>query len=514
MRIIISFFIFALSLNLWAKPIQIIHTNDLHSYFIGSTPDFGGYYRVKTLIDQLKASALEQGIESIVLDAGDFGEGSHYFLTDEGHHSFKMLELLGVEAAVIGNHDYMFGGQHLADQIRKANSFTQFLGANIVHTPEMRLNGLLKPSAQFTVGGKKIEVIGLTTNQLHFMYAIRPGVILPVEAVSRGTSTEALKNGAHAIIALTHIGTNLDKKLVEADSNIDVVIGGHSHTRIEKAIMWKNKNGKEVPIVQTGAHAMAVGSLIIDIEDVSQVKVLSYKLYDADSSVAIDQEIYDYTQRIDEKTKNDLGQGRWDEVIGFSDFDLTGYNIYGRQDHKTTCWLRHLPNILKEETDSDVGFYMAAFTGKYIEKGPITYGDIIENFPHVNEFGRPGWEVMTFELLGWQLRALLTAMINLNISDNYFLMGGVVYNYYQFPAKIPYVGGRKFFTKLRVNGKKVYKKTKYKVALPYELSRMLDGMLPAAVRKYIPIDFKRGEYFLWPMTENYIKKRQRLSCQL
>ena len=54
---------------------------------------------------------------------------------------------------------------------------------------------------------------------------------------------------------------------------------------------------------------------------------------------------------------------------------------------------------------------------------------------------------------------------------------------------------------------------KYKIALPYELSKMLDGLLPPRVRKYIPIDFKRGEYFLWPMAENYIKKRQVLRCR-
>ena len=158
----------------FAAKIQIIHTNDLHSYLHGFSPEIGGYYRVKTLIDKLKADALKKGIKSLVLDGGDFGEGSHYFLTDNGMPSFRALGMLGIDATVIGNHDYMFGGKQLGNQIREVNSTTQFLGANMAQTSSMNLKGLLKATAKFNIDGVNIEVIGLTTSSLHFIYAFTP----------------------------------------------------------------------------------------------------------------------------------------------------------------------------------------------------------------------------------------------------------------------------------------------------------------------------------------------------
>ena len=497
--------------NVYAKKIQIIHTNDLHSYYMGHSPLEGGYYRVKTLIDKLKDEALSSGIESIVLDAGDFGEGSHYFLFNDGIHSFEALGMLGVDAAVIGNHDYMFGGKFLGEQIRAANISTKILGANISHTAEMRLGDVLQPTAKFNVGGVNVEVIGLTTNSLHFMYALRPGLIFPPGPVSRAYSSKAKEDGADLVVALTHLGVLKDQSLVEQDRNIDVVIGGHSHTRLDEPIMWENENKKSVPILQTGAHGMAVGSLILDVED-GKAKVISYQLHDADYTVEPDREVLDYMLDVDRDAKEALGEGRWNEVIGYSEFDLTGYTTSGHHDHQEGCWTRHLPRILKEETDSDLGLYLGIFAGKNIPKGDITYGDIIENFPHTNEYGQPGWEVMTFELKGWKLYSLLTAMINIPLADS-VLIGGIDYRTYTFPLSLPYVGGRKFFTRLRLNGRRIRMRRKYKIALPYELSKMLDGLLPPRVRKYIPIDFKRGEYFLWPMAENYIKKRQVLRCR-
>lgn len=509
MKFSLFIIILLMSSSAFSKKIQIIHTNDLHSYLLGHTPYKGGYYRVKTLIDQLKQDALDKGIESIVLDAGDFGEGSHYFLLDDGMHSFKALSMLGVDAAVIGNHDYMFGGHFLGAQIRTVNSNTKFLGANIAHTADMRLGDVLHPSASFDVGGVKVDVVGLTTNSLHFMYAIRPGLILPADGVSRAYTKMARDNGADLVVALTHIGVSKDKALVKKDPNIDVVIGGHSHTRLEKSVVVNNSEGRDIPIVQTGAHGMAVGSLILDVKGPKDIEVISYKLHDADESVELDQDVLDYVLEVDERTKEVLGEGRWNEVLGTSQFDLTGYEENGHHDHQNGCWTKHLPRILQEETDADIGVYLGNFTGKKIPAGDITYGDIIENFPHVTEYGQKGWEVMTFKVKGWQLYSFLTALVNTSFS-NTVLMGGVDYRTYQFPSKIPYFGGRKFFTRLRVNGRRIRFRNSYKVALPYELSRMLEGLLSKRVRKYIK--FERNNHFLWPMAENYIKKRQVLRC--
>ena len=110
-----------------AKKFMIIHTNDLHSYFDGLSEQIGSYARVKTIIDQLKAEANDKNLKYLVMDGGDFGEGNSFFLSNDGVDSLKLLEMIGVEYAVIGNHDHMQGGKMLSTQITKANSKIKFL---------------------------------------------------------------------------------------------------------------------------------------------------------------------------------------------------------------------------------------------------------------------------------------------------------------------------------------------------------------------------------------------------
>jgi len=495
-----------------AKKVQIIHTNDLHSFYFGpSRSGDGGYARVKTLIDKLKADAEKDGIPSLVLDAGDFGEGSYQFLFDNGIGSFKALDMLGVDAAVVGNHDHMFGGKMLSDQIKESGVQTQILGANIATTADMKLKGLLKPSAVFDLDGIRVDVIGLTTDSLHFMHQIRPGFIFPAAPVSRAYSKVAREDGSDLVIALTHLGLDKDKRLAKDDPELDVIIGGHSHTRLDEVFKQINQEERSIPIVQTGAHAMAVGSLILDVKGPKDVEVVSYKLHDAFTSVHEDQEVKSFVEDVDYRARRALAGNKWDSVIGTSEIDLAGY-VDGNQQKFDGCWLKHLPKIIHEESGSNVGLYLSAFTGKAVPKGDITYGNIIENFPHVNEYGRPGWEIMKFKINGWKLYTLLLALVSADLDDSAPLIGGVKYSLFTFPDSIPWIGGVSFFTTLKINGKTVDFSKKYEVALPFEFSRMLEGLLPKKFSSLFTKDFVRGDWYLWNMAENYIKRKKVITC--
>jgi 2',3'-cyclic-nucleotide 2'-phosphodiesterase (5'-nucleotidase family) len=502
----------AISSVSFAKRVQIIHTNDVHSYFLGYGPEKGGYYRVKTLIDQLKKNAADQGISSIVLDAGDFGEGSFHFLHDNGLPSFKALDMLGVDAAVIGNHDYMFGGKKLSDQITKAGVETVFLGANFAPTTDMKLEGLLHPTVRFDVDGVNIEVIGLSTPEVHFGYAFSPGYIFPPNPVSAAHSKIARDENVDLIVALTHLGVEGDKALVEYDPEIDVVIGGHSHTRLESSLNIKNSEGRTIPIVQTGAHGLAVGSLVLDVNGPKDYKVVSYKLYDTDSSVKLDQDMYVYSKTVNTKAKADLAKGRWNDIIGQSEISLSGYSE-GNHGNGDGCWIKHLGEIVKEGADADIGLYLSSFTGRQIDTPNITVGDVIENFPHIGEYGQPGWEIATFDIKGYKILALLLAMINLDIpGDHVPAIGGITYTTFKVPEEIPYIGGYTFFTSLDINDQGFEWKKPYKLALPLEFKRILDGVLPEFVRGYFPTEFETNQNYLWEMAETYISANSPLNC--
>src|SRR5690606_12218173 len=177
----------------------------------------GGYDKVKTIIDRLRAKALTRtdlqngGVQSLVLDAGDFGEGTSFFLVDQGVSSFKSLNELGIDAAVLGNHDHMLGIETLQEQIRRSREGFQnqakILSANMVVMRDSRLKGLIDSSAIFNVGGVNISVIGLSTPEPHFQYPILPSFILPPIPVANEISKLARQNGAELVIALTHLGT-------------------------------------------------------------------------------------------------------------------------------------------------------------------------------------------------------------------------------------------------------------------------------------------------------------------
>ena len=440
----ISFLFFNFSIFLSktkeARLLQIIHTNDLHSYFKGYKNGRGGYAKLKSKIEDLRLEAHNQGIEVLQLDAGDFGEGTSFFLSKEGTSSVKALEMLGVEVSVIGNHDHMLGGRTLGDQIRTANVKTKFLSANLVPTKEMNLKDVVFPFADIEKAGISIRVIGLSTAEAHFQYPLLPGFILPPVAVGNMQADEARIAGKKLIIALTHIGQNSDANLAHKSNNIDLIIGGHSHDRIEKVRYENNKLNKAIPIVQTGAHGLAVGSLLLDIKDDGSFTVINYKLHDIMPAMPEEAEMANFVEEAVRDRDQYFG-GRWDEVIGETSIQLSGYKN-GIESSSASCWGKHMARMGQQATNSDLSIHLAQFEGLAVDPGKITYGDMIENFPHFRNYGDPGWEISTITVSGKALKIILKAVINLEQFGISFY--GVDYTAFKIPSFIPYIGNKKF----------------------------------------------------------------------
>jgi 5'-nucleotidase len=189
-----------------ARLIRIIHTNDLHSYFTGYYTGLGGYAKVRTKIKEIREEAQMKGIEVIHLDAGDWGEGTSFYHSNQGVDSIRALQLLGVDVATIGNHDHMMGGKVLGQQIRKAGVKTKFTVANIKPTPSMDLRDVVSPFVDLERAGISVRIIGLTTAQAFFQYTMAPGKILDPVTIGENQGRAAKKSGRELVIALTHIG--------------------------------------------------------------------------------------------------------------------------------------------------------------------------------------------------------------------------------------------------------------------------------------------------------------------
>jgi 2',3'-cyclic-nucleotide 2'-phosphodiesterase (5'-nucleotidase family) len=491
-----------------AKLLTIIHTNDLHSYFIGYQDGRGGYARVKSKIDELKAESQSKGIDTLILDGGDFGEGTSFFLSNDGSDTIKALEIFGTEASVLGNHDYMQGGNILAQQITKANVKTKIISANLIQTPEMGLQDLIKPYADFEKSGIKIRVIGLSTMEPHFQYAISPGLIDDPIKHAIQQSEQAKKDGRDLVIALTHLGVMFDRMIVQNTKHIDLVVGGHSHTRLDEALYQKNDNKKPVPIVQAASHGLVVGKILIDYKDDGTMQIVEYKLFDIKAPMPEEQQMVNFVEQAKEH-RNALFGGRFDDVIGYSDIKLSGYED-GHAVLKKTCWGEHMARIAAQSSKADIGVHMAFFEGMMIPPGPIKLGDLVDNFPHIRRIGDMGWEISSFEISGKNLIKLLKGILAIK-NQMGFSFHGLDYNYVRLPENVPYVGGVTYSWALKINGKRIDKNKKYRIAFPNEVAHAVRLSLPDKLQKIFPGLEQSGKFF-WTEMENYVKVNSPIKC--
>lgn len=410
MRLILLLCLLVVTTPVYAVRVQILHSNDLHSHFEGGD-GFGGYARMKTVVDRLRAEATAQGMATLFLDGGDFGEGSSFFFAENGATALRLLDDLGIDATVIGNHDLLQGGEELAELLRRTDLKADVLAANLSDKFLNEASGLVKSLVVKSIGGVRIGIAGLTTSEIHYQYAIRDTgkVKSPLKEVGR---IEKLAKDAKVdfFIALTHIGSKKDVKLVEQSRSIDLVVGGHSHERLERPIMARNKNGNRIPVVQAGAHAMAIGQLIVDVDPVTKKhQLVSSQVHLIPRATKANPQLQSKVEEAKKAREAYFGRS-WSEPIGRSQITLTGH-VNGRTALKRSCWGKHLAVMLRDRTGADVGIHASGFTGETISPGVITFGDLIDNFPHFRSFGDRGWTIGTVKLPGSVVRSV-QALVN------------------------------------------------------------------------------------------------------
>lgn len=253
------------------EEIVILHTNDTHSTIDPAHDGTGGILRRKVVVDSVRAVHPEM----ILIDAGDAVQGTLYFTLFEGEVERVMMDDMGYDIRILGNHEFDSGMEPLTKQI--ALSKAQWLTTNydMSDTP---LDTLFTPYIIKEVAGKKLAFIGINLNPDGMISAANCMGVKYLDGIKAANATAwHLKHNERAdmVIAVTHIGYDVSQKpgdvdIAAASEDIDIIIGGHSHTLIDPAKentpAWKvaNAAGDSVLIVQTGAHGRFVGEIDID----------------------------------------------------------------------------------------------------------------------------------------------------------------------------------------------------------------------------------------------------------
>ena len=251
--------------------ITVLHTNDVHSHIDPFEPNDvknankGGISRRATLIQKLR----NENPNTLLLDAGDIFQGTPYFNYFGGALEFKLMSLLNYDAATIGNHDFDNGIEGLYAQLPHAKF--DFISANYDFRNTV-MNTHVKPYKVFFKGGVKIGVFGLG---IELKGLVNPDAfketkyLNPVEIAQDMSRILKLEEKCDLIICLSHLGYRYDEKpqkisdikLARSTENIDLIIGGHTHTFLNEPTKETNSAGKTVLVNQVGCYGLYLGKV-------------------------------------------------------------------------------------------------------------------------------------------------------------------------------------------------------------------------------------------------------------
>ena len=252
------------------KHITILHTNDTHSQvepFEANHRRYankGGVARRATMVEQIR----KENPNTLLLDAGDIFQGTPYFNYFGGELEFKLMSMLKYDAATLGNHDFDNSIEGFKKQL--PNAKFDFVCANYDFKNTV-LDTLVKPYKIFVKDGIRVGVFGLG---IELKGLVNPRLyketkyLDPIE-IAQDISRE-LKEEQHCdlVICLSHLGYNYrnsdkvsDLSLAKVTENIDLIIGGHTHTFLPKPTVVKNRKGENMLVNQVGAYGVNLGRI-------------------------------------------------------------------------------------------------------------------------------------------------------------------------------------------------------------------------------------------------------------
>ena len=257
------------------KQLVILHTNDTHSTIFpisSQLPDTmkagrGGFIR---RIEMLKQERKKHP-DLLYFDSGDFCQGSGYYTVFKGEVEISLMNEMGIDAATIGNHEFDDGLENMARNFRMAKFPIVCANYDFTGTP---VEGLVKPWVIIKRNGVKIGVFGIGT-QLKGMVSDKNCVgvkYLDPSKVALETATMLKEEKkCDVVICLSHLGWRIsppddDNIMISHSRNIDLVLGGHSHTYMPTLEYVKNMDGKDVAVDQNGKHAIFVGKLVMNLK--------------------------------------------------------------------------------------------------------------------------------------------------------------------------------------------------------------------------------------------------------
>lgn len=369
------------------QPLTILHTNDMHTHFLpdGATwldedppPQIGGLVALRYYIEQERARARQ----SLVVDVGDWMTGTP--LSDievggaRGGGFVQLMNMVGFDATVIGNHELDGGIDNLERLI-------ELMKCDVITANLYREGKLVAPHAYrvYKRGGLRIGVIGLILDDLFGMVSRTEGLTVGNVAKTAQGLIDQLDPQTDLILLLSHQGWREDSLLATQLTNADVILGGHSHTRLESP-----RSVNDILILQAGSYARYLGKLDITVQHDAIVDYSGSLIPLWTEGIRPNPELARMVQLFEMHINAEYGA-----EIGTATVSM-GRSYYNESDLGN--WLT---DILLAGGEVDFALINSGGIRANLEAGPVTRLDIAEILPfqnHLVRFSCSGIELLTF----------------------------------------------------------------------------------------------------------------------
>ena len=360
--------------------IRILHVNDFHGFAepyqpIGSNKMLGGAAYLATRVNELRAEK-----PSLLLAAGDMIQGNIWANLTRGESVIELMNMMRFDAIVVGNHEFDFGQDVLKKRIAEAR-FT-VLGANVKGL------GALNPYVIKEIEGVRVAIIGVVTDEAPLTTDPRnvAGLKFTSPEVAVKEYLRELEGRADIFIVLSHIGYFADRLLAQKVEGIDVIVGGHSHTKL----LTPSVTGNTV-IVQAWEHGKALGVLDLEVENKKIVKFDDHleeiRPEKGKEDKAVAELVGKYQKIIDSVL---------DEMVGESAVDFDGQNVRRRETNLGDL----VADVMKSVSGADAAIINGGSIRANIGRGEIRTKDVYTALPFDNY-------VVAVKLTGGQIREAL-----------------------------------------------------------------------------------------------------------
>ncbi len=385
----------------WAAPTRlvILHTNDTHSHLAPydkkDLKSVGGIARRATLI---KKELAQNAGRVLVLDAGDCFQGTPIFNFFHGAAEFEAMEAAGYDAVTVGNHDLDDGLENL-QRVYKGRKF-KLINTNLLD--EATGKPLFLPTWLVERAGLKVGVFGILGESSAWSAIAsgqRNGIkVLPAAPVAQKAVADLKARGADFIVMLSHSGLDEDKQLAAAVPGINVIVGGHSHTKVDAPITVRSGEWSTL-VLQAFQWGEYLGRLELDIEGGKIVASNGYLVPvagDTPEDAGVAKVVEGYDAQIRDKMAKVIGQAP------------KGLSVDGKYDRD--CELGNwATDLLRTKTRSDVAILNSGGLRAPINPGPVKVADVFTVFPFENR-------IVRVEMTGAQLLAVLDLVASKRVS--------------------------------------------------------------------------------------------------